>query len=60
MIPGEKDYEFENQELFAIVKAFKTSIHYLQGSKQKIVILIGHKNLRQFTDIKNSSFRQVW
>ena len=60
MIPSETRYETHNGELPAIIEAFKTWRHYLEGYKYEILVLIDHNNLRQFTDTKSLSFRQVW
>ena len=59
MISAETRYETHNGELLAIVKAFKTWHHYLEGCKHKVLILIDHNNLRRFMDTKSLSFRQV-
>ena len=46
-------------ELLAIVKAFKTWRHYLEGYKHEILILTDHNNLRRFMETKRLSSRQV-
>ena len=60
MIPAETRYETHDQELLAIVEAFKTWRHYLEGCKFEVLILTNHNNLCQFMDTKSLSFRQVW
>ncbi len=55
MIPIETWYETHNQELLAIVEAFKTWCHYLEGCKYEVLVFINHNNLRQFMDIKSLS-----
>ena len=44
MIPAETWYETYNGELLAIVEAFKTWMHYLEGCKHKILVLTVHNN----------------
>ena len=50
MILAKTQYETHNEELLAIVEAFKTWRHYLEGCKHKVVVFIDHNNLRQFMD----------
>ena len=59
MIPAETRYETHNGELLAIVEAFKTWRHYLEGSQHEILIVTNHNNLRRFMETKSLSFRQV-
>ena len=59
MIPVETQYETHNAELLAIVEAFKTWRHYLEGCKYKVLILTNDHNLRRFMNIKSLSSRQV-
>ena len=59
MIPTEIRYETHNGELLAIVEAFKTWKHYLEGSQHKVLVLINYNNLRGFIKTKNLSSRQV-
>ena len=59
MISAETRYETHNGKLLAIVKAFKTWRHYLEGCKHKILILTDHNNLHHFIDTKSLSSRQV-
>ena len=59
MIPTETWYKTHNSEFLAIVEAFKTWRHYLEGCKHKTLVLTDHKNLRRFMDMKNLSSRQV-
>ena len=58
MIPAEIQYKTHNGKLLAIVEAFKTWRHYLEGCKHKVLILTDHNNLRHFIDTKSLSFRQ--
>ena len=60
MILAETRYETHNGELLAIVEAFKTWRHYLEGCKHKVFILTNHNNLRCFMETKSLSFCQVW
>ncbi len=57
MIPTETQYEIHNRELLAIVEAFKTWKHYLEGCKHEALVLRDHNNLQCFIDTKNLSFR---
>ena len=59
IIPAETWYEIHNGEFLAIVKAFKTWRHYLEGCKHKVLIFTDHNNLCHFMDTKSLSFRQV-
>ncbi len=59
MIPAETRYETHDGELLAIVKAFKTWRHYLEGCKHKVLVLIDYNNLQRFLNTKNLSSRQV-
>ena len=59
MIPAETRYKIHDDELLAIVKAFKTWRHYLKGCKHEILVLTDYKNLRRFIDRKSLSSRQV-
>ena len=59
MILAETWYETHDAELLAIVEAFKTWRHYLEGCKYEILVLTDHNNLRWFIDTKSLSFHQV-
>ena len=59
MISAETRYKTHNAELLAIVKAFKTWRHYLEGCKHEIFVLTDHNKLRRFMDTKSLSFCQV-
>ena len=59
MISAETRYETHDIELLAIVKAFKTWRHYLEGSQHEVLILTDHNNLCRFIDTKSLSSRQV-
>ncbi len=59
MIPAETRYETPDGELLAIVEAFKTWRHYLEGCKHEVLVLTDYNNLQRFMDTKNLSFRQV-
>ncbi len=59
MIPAETWYKTYNQELLAIVEAFKTWCHYLEGCKYKVLVLTDYNNLCWFMDTKSLSSRQV-
>ena len=59
MISVKTRYETHNNDLLAIIKAFKTWRHYLKSYKHKILVLTDHNNLRYFMDTENLSSRQV-
>ena len=59
MIPAETRYETHDGKLLAIVEAFKTWRHYLEGSRHEVLVLTDHNNLRRFMDTKSLSSRQV-
>ena len=59
MIPAETRYETHDGELLAIVEAFKTWRHYLEGCKHEVLVLTDHNNLRCFMDTKSLSSQQV-
>ena len=60
MIPAETRYETHDGELLAIVEAFKTWRHYLEGCKHKVLVLTDHNNLCRFMETKSLSSCQVW
>ena len=57
MIPAKTRYETYDGELLAIIEAFKTWRHYLEGGKHKDLVLTDYNNLRWFMDIKSLSSR---
>ena len=59
MIFAETWYETHNGKLLAIVKAFITWKHYLEGCKHKVLVLTNYNNFQHFMDTKNLSSRQV-
>ena len=59
MIPAETRYETHDGELLAIVEAFKTWRHYLEGSRHEVFVLTNYNNLRRFMETKSLSSRQV-
>ncbi len=59
MIPAETRYETYDEELLAIVEAFKTWRTDLEGCKHEILLLTDHNNLKRFMDMKILSSRQV-
>ncbi len=56
---AETRYKSYDNELLAIVEAFKTWKHYLESCKYEVLMLIDYNNLKRFMDIKNPSSRQV-
>ena len=59
MISAETRYKTHDGKLLAIVQAFKTWRHYLEGYKHEVLVLTDHNNLRCFMDTKSLSSRQV-
>ena len=59
MIPAETQYKTHDAKLLAIVEAFKTWRHYLEGCKHEVLVLTDHNNLCRFMDTKSLSSRQV-
>ena len=45
MIPAETQYKTHDAEFLAIVEAFKTWRHYLEGCKHEVLVLTNHNNL---------------
>ena len=48
LIPAEMNYDTHDQELLAIVEAFKQWRHYADGAQHTIEVLCDHDNLRAF------------
>lgn len=59
MIPVKTNYKTHDQELLAIIKAFKTWRYYFKDCKYKVFVFIDHNNLPQFMDTKSLSSHQV-
>ena len=59
LIPAKTWYKTHNSELLAIVEAFKTWQHYLEGCKHRVFVLTDHNNLWQFMDTKSLISYQV-
>ena len=59
MIPANAWYETHDGELLAIVEAFKTWRHSLEGCKHEFLVLTDHNYFRRFMDTKNLSSKQV-
>ena len=59
MILAETQYKTHDGELLAIVKAFKTWCHYLEGCKHEVLVFTDHNNLCRFMDTKSLSSKQV-
>ena len=59
MIPAKTRYKTHNSELLAIVEAFKTWRHYLEGYKYKLLVFTDHNNLCFFMNTKSLSSRRV-
>ena len=59
MIPAEQQYEIYNQELLAIVIAFKQWKHYLKGNAHSVEVLTDYNNLCEFMNVKSLNEKQI-
>ncbi len=59
MLPGIQNYEAHDAELSAIVEAFKTWRHYLEGAAYTILVVTDHNNLKKFRDTTCLSGGQI-
>ena len=59
MILAETWYKTHNGKLLAIVEAYKTWHHYLEGCKHEMFVLTNHNNLCRFMNTKSLSSKQV-
>ena len=59
MIPVKTWYKTYDDKLLAIVEAFKTWHHYLEGCKHEVLVFTDQNNLRHFMNTKNLSCRPV-
>ena len=59
MIPAEQQYKTHDQELLAIVMAFKQWRHYLEGSTHSVEVLTDYNNLHRFMNVKSLNGRQA-
>ena len=59
MIDAERNYEVHDQELLAIVEAFKQWRHYCEGNAFPIEVITDHDNLRAFMKVKQLNKRQA-
>jgi hypothetical protein len=59
LISAETRYETHDLEMLAIVNAFKTWRHYLEGTQKPMVVWSDHANLRTFMSTKELSKRQA-
>jgi hypothetical protein len=58
-IPAEQNYETYDQEMLAIVGAFKHWRHYLEGAMEAVRVLTDHNNLKGFMTLKQLNGRQA-
>ena len=59
IILAETRYGTHDGEILAIVEAFKTGKHYLQGTQHEVFVLTNYNNLHRFINTKSLSSRQV-
>ena len=57
--PAERNWEVYDQELLAIVYAFKSWRHYLEGAQHTTQVYTDHNNLRGIRDIQKLNPRQA-
>ena len=57
--PAERNYSTHEQEMLAIVQAFKEWRHYLEGSQHKVVVFTDHNSLKYFMTQPSLSRRQA-
>ena len=60
MILAKTQYKTHDFKFLAIVKAFKTWRHYLEGCKHKVLIFTYYNNFCRFMDTKLLSSCLVW
>ncbi len=59
MTSAERNYDADESEMLAIVKACKQWRHYVENAKHQILIITDHVNLRTFLIIKILSRRKI-
>jgi len=57
--PAERNYEVHDQELLAILEAFKEWNHYLVGADKPVTVYTDHQNLQNFLTTKVWNQRQI-
>ena len=57
--PPERNYEFHDKELLAILEAFKEWQHYLIGSDKPITVYTYYQNLQNFLATKVCNQQQI-
>jgi hypothetical protein len=56
---AERNYDADESEMLAIVKACKQWRHYVENAKHQVLIIIDHVNLRTFFITKILSKRKI-
>lgn len=59
LAPAERNYDIYDKELLAIIRAFQEWRHHLEGTKEMVVIMTDHNNLRYFMTTKTLTRRQA-
>jgi hypothetical protein len=59
MTTAERNYDIHDKELLAVVHAFDTWRHYLEGTTHSIDIFSDHSNLTYFTEAQKLNRRQA-
>lgn len=59
MDPAELNYPVHDKEFLAIVYAFKSWRHYLEGTRVRVVVLSDHRSLEYFLTTKQLTRRQA-
>lgn len=57
--PAERNYQIYDKELLAVVRAFETWQHYLEGSPHVIQVISDHKNLTYWRSAQKLTRRQA-
>jgi hypothetical protein len=58
--PAKRNYKIYNRELLAIIRAFKTWKHYIEGSPHSVRIWTDYKNLTYFQSLQDLNARQAY
>ena len=57
--PAERNWETYDQELLAVVYAFKSWRHYVEGARHTVEVHTDHNNLRAMRDVQKLNPRQA-
>ena len=57
--PAERNYEFHNKEMLAVIRCLEDWRYYLEGTKKEFEIWTNHKNLQYFMSNQKLNHRQA-